>query len=332
MSRETGQKLKMLYLKDYLLRYSDEKHPVTKAQILEMLAGHEITVTRQTLHTDLMALSEEYGLDIVEQGNSLFVAGRDFETEEVRMLVDMVQTSNFITKKKTGELIEKLQGLTSIHEAKSLNRQVYVRNRVKTMNENVYRNLDRISAAIADNRKVRFQYYRYNVNKERDYRHGGKEHLVSPFALIYVDQNYYLLGYDPLGSKERLRHYRIDRMANLAISKAKREGFELFEKEDMSKYTTKVFYMFTGDDTLVTMRFANHLTDPVIDRFGEEVMMHPDGPDRFTVSTEVVVSPQFYAWMSAYGAEAEILAPESVREGMKKHMQDILSVYDKGTP
>lgn len=329
MSHIEGQRLKMLYIKDYLERETDEKHPCTKQDLIDMLAGHGIEVTPKTLGRDVTALAEEYGMDIVTNGYRYFVASRDFDLEEVRMLVDMAQVSNFITKKKTGELIAKLQGLCSVHQAKSLNRDVYIRSRIKNMNESVYRNIDGISAAIAENKKIRFQYYSYNLQKEKEFRHGGRIHYVSPFALIYVDQNYYMLGYDAYATVKRLRHYRVDRMANISITRSFREGHELFEKTDMSTYTTKTFYMFTGDEQRVTLRFANELTDPVIDRFGEDVFLHPDGPKSFTVTTDVVVSPQFFAWLSAYGRKAEIVSPAAVREEFEAHLREILKVYQK---
>jgi predicted DNA-binding transcriptional regulator YafY len=237
----------------------------------------------------------------------------------------MVQSSNFITRTKTRQLIEKITSLASIYEAQTLNRTVYVRNRVKAMNESVYNNVDKISEAINNDGVISFQYFTYNLQKKKELRHNGKIHIVSPFALIWVDQNYYLLGYNH--EYRELRPFRVDRMTRISLQDGPRLGKEDFEKIDIAMFTTKVFHMYTGEVKLIRMRFMKYLADAVIDRFGEEVMLIPDGEDAFTVTTEVAVSPQFYGWLSGFGSSAEILAPQDVREGMAKHTRSILNLY-----
>ena len=328
MARSSGQKLKLLLLRDYFLKNTDEKHPVTVRQMIEYLARFDIKSERKSLYTDLEALGEGgYGMDILSENGRYFLASRDFELQEVKLLVDMVQSSNFITRKKTDALIKKLETLVSSYDAKLLERNVYVRNRVKAMNESVYISVDKISEAIASDARLRFQYFRYNRYKQKVLRHAGRLHEVSPFALIWVDQNYYLLAYDP--QHGTLRHYRVDRMTHISALPGPQEGKELFEKTDMSTYTTKVFNMFTGEERRVTLRFAERLADPVIDRFGEDVVIIPDGDAHFTVTVDVVVSPQFYAWLSPFGPDAEILAPAEVRAGMVEQLRGILSLYEK---
>ncbi len=326
MPRSAGQKLKLLYLKDYLLRYTDDSHSVTVRQMIEELGRRGISAERKSVYDDLDALDgDACGLDLVRDGGSYAVGARDFELQEVKLLVDMVQSSNFITRSKTDQLIRKLEGLVSVYDARRLDRHVYVRGRVKTMNESVYINVDKISDAIADDCLLRFQYFTYNTHKKKELRHGGRARTVSPFALIWVDQNYYLLSYD--AEAGAMRHFRVDRMTAVTALPGPRAGKELFEKTDMSTYTTKVFNMFTGEEKRVTMRFADRLADPVLDRFGVDVPLIPGSDGTFTVTVDVVVSPQFYAWLTPFGTEAEILSPPEVRRGMRRQLEALLSQY-----
>lgn len=326
MARSPNQKLKLLYLRDYLLQHTDEDHSVTLKDMTDMLASHEIQAERKSLYDDLRLLGPDgYGMDIVHEGRNYRVVSRDFELQEVKLLVDMVQSSNFITRQKTDRLIGKLESLCSRFEGQGLQRQVYVRNRIKNMDESVYISVDKISEAIAADRNLSFQYFTYSPGKQRILRHGGKVHLVSPFALIWVDQNYYLLAWYP--ETQELRHYRVDRMTAITLKKGPREGKQAFAATDMATYTSKVFSMFTGDETRVRLRFENRLADPVLDRFGTDVILVPDGDDHFTVTLDLVVSPQFYAWLTPYGTSAEILAPASVRQGYTDHLKNILAQY-----
>ena len=327
MARAYNQKLKLLYLRDFLLKNTDEEHAVTIQDMIDMLAEHEIRAERKSLYDDLKLLGPDgYGMDIIHSGKYYKVVSRDFELQEVKLLVDMVQSSNFITSRKTSSLIAKLETLCSRFQGAGLQRTVYVRNRVKNMDESVYLNVDALSEAIAGDRQVSFQYFSYNTAKERVLRHGGRLHTVSPFALIWVDQNYYLLAW--YAEAGELRHYRVDRMTHIRALRKRREGREAFAATDMATYTTKVFSMFTGETTHVRLRFADRLTDPVLDRFGTDVILVPDGEGHFTVTLEVVVSPQFYAWLTAFGEEAEVLGPPAVREGYRNHLAGVLDRYE----
>ena len=329
MPRSTGQKLKLLYLRDYLQQNTDEQHPVTVRQMIAHLEGRGVAAERKSVYDDLAALGPDgYGLDIVADNGSYALVSRDFELQEVKLLVDMVQSSNFITRRKTGELIKKLEGLVSRHEAAQLSRQVYVRNRVKAMNESVYINVDKISEAIAADRRLRFQYFQYNNRRQKVLRHGGRLHEVSPFALIWVDQNYYMLAYS--AEHQSMRHYRVDRMTRITGADGPRDGKEVFRQTDMSTYTTKVFNMFTGEEKRVRLRCDASLADPFIDRFGEDVTMIPQGDDAFTVTVDAVVSPQFYAWLFPFSSRCEILDPPEVRDGFRRHLETLLSLYADG--
>ena len=329
MARSQKQKLKLLYLMQYLTQHSDEAHPVGIAQMVEMLAAHGILAERKSLYGDLEAL-REFGLDIVQaRGKTVgyYVGTRDFELPELKLLVDSVQSSKFITQRKTLALIRKIESLASVHDAVLLQRQVYVRNRVKSINESVYYNVDEISSAITADKKIRFLYFEYTVKKERRYRHDGAFYEVSPYALMWDDENYYMLAYD--AAAEQIRHYRVDKMTQISMLEGFRDGREAFKKVDMSAYSKKVFGMFAGEAETVRLRFANHLAGAVIDRFGRDVMLIRDDDEHFSVSIEAVVSPQFYAWVFGFGAEAEILSPAHVRDGMAEMAASVLKLYRK---
>ena len=327
MAKGPNQKLKLLYLMRYLLQNSDEAHPVSIAQMIAELEKHGISAERKSIYDDLEAL-RTFGLDLVQikgRTTGYYIGQRDFELPELKLLVDSVQSSKFITQGKTLQLIKKIESLASSFDAQLLQRQVYVRNRVKSMNESVYYNVDEISTAITRDRKIRFQYFEYTVSKERRFRRGGAWYAVSPFALMWDDENYYLLAWDEDAGK--LKHYRVDKMARISALEDRRQGKEAFAGVDMSAYSQKVFGMFAGQAQTVRLRFASHLAGAVIDRFGREVMMIADGEEHFTVSLEVVVSPQFFAWVFGFGTEAEILAPEAVRNEAKAIALNIAELY-----
>ena len=324
MARSANQKLKLLVIRDFLLRKSDEKHPVTIPQIIEELARYDIKAERKSLYDDLETL-RTYGLDIIQSRGNYYVGERSFETPELKLLVDSIQSSKFITQKKTMSLIKKLEGLASEYDAQLLERQVYVRNRVKSMNESVYYNVDSISDAISQDRAIRFKYFEYTVQKERHIRKDGGWYKVSPFALMWDDENYYMVAWD--AEAESLKHFRVDKMLEITALEEKREGKEAFAEVDMAAYAKKTFGMFTGKDRKVKLRFKNRLAGAVLDRFGRDVMLIPDGEDHFTVTLEAAVSPQFYAWVFGFGTDAEIVSPEDVREEAARAARQIAEMY-----
>lgn len=328
MAKSPRQKLKLLYLAQMLLERTDENHPLTVAEMIEALAAYDISAERKSIYDDLNAL-ELFGLDIVQtksKTTGYYIASREFELPELKLLVDSVQSSKFITEKKTLSLIKKIEGLSSVHDAQLLQRQVFVRGRVKSMNESVYYNVDEISGAIAQDKSIQFHYFEYTVDKQRRFRKDGSWYHVSPFALMWDDENYYLLGWDELSGQ--MRHYRVDKMTDISAAEASRSGKEVFAQTDMSAYSKKVFGMFTGQEQSVRLRFANHLVGAVIDRFGKDVMVIPDGEDHFTVSLSIAVSPQFYGWLFGFGPEVEVLSPDNVRQGVRQLALDVAKQYE----
>ena len=328
MARSSYQKLKPLYIMNYLLQNTDEDHPVTVNQIISYLDSQGISAERKSIYSDIEAL-QYFGLDIVQSGSGrscgYYIAHRTFELPELKLLVDSVQSSKFITHKKTAALIKKIETLASIHEAQLLNRQVFVKNRIKTMNESIYYNVDEIHNGISKNKKIRFLYFEYNVQKERQYRRNGAYYVVSPFALTWDDENYYMVAYD--SDAAMIKHYRVDKMEKISILEEDRDGLEAYQALDMAIYARKTFGMFTGKEEHVVLRFENHLVGAVLDRLGRDVFIVPDGPDHFTVRTDVIVSPQFFAWVTGFSTSAQVIGPGHVVEAMKDHICAVAGQY-----
>ena len=314
---------------DYLLKRSDENHPVTVAQLIGELESHGISAERKSIYDDLESL-REYGLDILQTGSGknsgYYVASHEFELPELKLLVDSVQSSKFITYKKTLSLIKKIEGLTSVYDAQLLRRQLYVKNRIKTMNESIYYNVDELHRGIAENRKIRFHYFEYTVRKERRFRRDGAWYVLSPYALSWDDENYYLVGFD--SEAGIIKHFRVDKMADIQVTEEPRDGEEIYAALDMGVYARKTFGMFTGEETSVRLRFEKDLVGAVIDRLGRDVMLVPDGEDHFTVRTNVIVSPQFFAWVLGFGNKAKILEPESVVRKLREHLDQVTALYE----
>ena len=329
MARSSFQKLKILYVMEYLFKYSDEEHIVTVAQLIKELERHGIQAERKSIYADIEAL-REYGLDIVQGGAGrtagYYVASRDFELPELKLLVDSVQSSKFITYKKSLGLIQKIEQLASVYEAQQLRRQVHVTHRVKTDNESIYYNVDEIHRGIAANKKIRFHYFEYTPEKKRRFRKDGEWYVVSPFALPWDDENYYMVSFD--SQADLIKHFRVDKMADISVTEEARDGESIYQELDMGMYARKTFGMFTGRETRVRLRFENALAGAVMDRLGQNVMMVPDGQAHFTLQAEVVISPQFFAWSCGFGGRAKILGPESVVEEMKQHVRTIADLYE----
>ncbi len=331
MAKASAQKQKILYVLEYFQRYTDEEHPASIADLTDYLEERDITVQRKTLYDDIETL-RAFGLDILmtNEGRSYgyYLASRDFELPELKLLVDSVQSSKFITHKKTEALIGKIEKLTSVHRGKLLQRQVFVRNRIKTMNESIYYNVDSIHSGISENRQIRFRYFDFTPDKKRHYRHDGGWYTVSPYALTWDDENYYMVAYDT--STGVIRHYRVDKMTDISTVDRRRDGEAAFRELDLAEYAKTVFGMFAGEPVTVLMRFDNRLAGAVLDRLGRDVMMIPDGDGHFTVSAKVVASTQFFAWIFGFGPLAEIKGPSAVLASMKDQLRKVAALYGDG--
>lgn len=330
MPRSDKQKLKLMYLIKLFEERTDVSHGLSMTDIIEALSEEGITAERKSIYADISALNE-FGYDIVKdnEGKACVykLVERDFEIAELKLLVDAVQSSKFITESKSNKLIKKIEGLASNNEAKSLHRQVYVANRIKTTNESVYYNVDDIQKAISENHKVSFQYFQWNPNKEKELRHNGMRYEISPWALTWDDENYYMVGYD---SKEaKIKHYRVDKMLKIEImADSKREGKALFKDMDMAVYSKKIFGMFGGVEETVVLECKNGISGVIIDRFGTEVDIIKRATDSFTVRVNVQISPQFLGWVFSLGENIKIISPDSVIERMRDEIARIQGIYN----
>ena len=328
MAKGPKQKLKLLYLKDLLLRETDEEHMLTAQQIMEQLQQLGIETERKTLYDDL-SLLEDYGLDIEKvklgRNTGYHVVSRDFEVAELKPLVDSVQASRFITEKKSANLIKKLESLVSRYEASQLQRQVLISGRSKAMNESIFINVDQLHTAIAENVKISFQYFQWDVHKRAVPKYNGRLYTVSPWELIWDDEKYYLLGYDDASSS--MRHYRVDKMLKIHRLQDTRAGQSEFKKINLASYTNTTFGMFGGNSCDVTLRADNALAGVFIDRFGQEIVLMPDDDSHFLLRVSVVPSGQFLGWIFSLGDGVELLGPDSVVADMRAQAEAICSRY-----
>lgn len=323
MAKSEGQKLKLLYILKYLEEYTDEAHPMTTAELISRLAAEGITCERKTIYADIAALMD-FGCDIMQvsnrRGGGYYMASRDFELAELKLLVDAVQSSRFITTKKSRDLIKKLEQIAGKHDAGKLQRQVYVAGRIKTENESIYYNIDNLHRAIQENKQISFTYLEWNLQKKLVPR--GDKRIVSPWALIWKDENYYLAAFD--AKDNIIKHYRVDKMGSVEVLEEKREGMAIFEKIDVAAYSNQTFSMFSGEEETVTMRFPNRLVGVVLDRFGKDADLRKQDEGSFRIRAKVAVSGQFFGWMAGIGSEAEIVAPEQTVVQYKQWLQNII--------
>ncbi len=322
MPKSRNQKGKLLYLLRFFETYTDEEHHGSMEDILSYLRQNDIQAERKSVYSDIETL-REFGYDIILQKRSgYFLASRAFETPELKLLVDAVQASRFITSKKSEELIRKLEGLTSRQEGVKLKRQLYVANRNKAVNENIYYSIDQIYSAISLNKKIRFQYFEWNVEKEMVLRHNGQWYEVSPWRVLWDDENYYMIAYDSGG--DMIKHFRIDKMLRTEVGDQGREGREAFEHFDLAKYSRKTFGMFAGEERTVVLVCHNSLAGVMIDRFGTETSMRRKDEKTFYLRAEVAVSPQFFGWLAGFGTRVKIDRPKEIKKEYNSWLRSIL--------
>ncbi len=328
MPKGTNQKFKLYRLAQIMQEKTDDEHYITMPEIMANLAGYDVTADRKSIYADLRDLSI-LGVEVEGEpiGNRYHyhVVSRLFELPELKLLVDAIQSSKFITEKKSNTLIKKLEKMASKYDAQKLQRQVYVSGRIKTMNESIYYTVDAIHNAISENKKIRFQYYQWNVKKEMELRHNGAWYDISPWGLSWDDENYYLVGYD--SDARQIKHYRVDKMLHIKSSDERREGKEFFKKLDMADYAKKSFGMFGGKEQTVKLLVKNSLAGVIIDRFGKDVMMIPADEEQFTVNVDVHVSRQFLGWIFSLGEDIKIAGPSDVVEQMKMETRRLLEQY-----
>ena len=328
MSKGANQKLKLMYLAKIFAEETDEEHALTLPELTARLNARDVNADRKTLYLDLEEL-RRFGMDIISErrGHSTvyFLGAREFELPELKLLVDSVQAAKFITDRKSRELIRKLEGLVSVHQARQLHRQVLISGRVKTMNESIYYNIDRLHEAINADAQIRFQYYQWNVDKQMELRRNGAWYQVSPWALIWDDENYYLVGYD--AGDDKIKHFRVDKMLRIRSTDERRAGKDSFKAFDSARYAKSLFGMYGGEETSVTLEGDNGMVGVVIDRFGKDVALVPVDEHRFEASVNVAVSPQFFGWIMALGGSVRITGPAPVVKQMQDAVRRLAEQY-----
>lgn len=320
MARSANQKLKLFYLLDILSEETDENHTLSISDISEMLSHYGISAERKALYNDIATLCD-YGYAVEKSGRGYYLAERDFELAELKTLIDIIQSSGFLTAKKCAAITKKLYKHTSRYSAAELDRQVHTTS-ARTPNERIFYTVDAIHRAIRDDKKITFSYFRYNNKKELVEKTPGYVYTVSPFSLLFDNENYYLVGfYEDCGE---VRHYRVDRMQNVCILEEKRSDSSKKNAPDMSRYDSKTFGMFGGNETLVTLSCKSEAAGAIIDRFGEEstFILHGDGT--FDITARVFVSPQFFGWLAGLGTNVKIKAPENTKAEYKEYLKEIL--------
>ena len=325
MPKSDNQKLKIFYILDYLQRNSHEDHPVRAAELIDMLdKQHNILCERKTVYSDISAL-QDYGVDIVSvpgKAGGYYIASRNFELVELKLLIDAVQSSRFLTEKKSRELIEKLCNQCSVHDAKLMRRDVLVSGRVKSMNETIYYNVDRIQEAIAENRQIAFRYFDWGLDGKRKYR--DKSYEASPYGLCQDHENCYLLA---LSDRHGITSYRVDRMSDITLTEDPRVPCPELTGKKLVEHANRLFQMYAGEAVDVKLRFHRSLVNVVIDRFGKGTMLIPDGEEHFVFTVKVAVSPMFLSWVIGFGSKAKILHPQSVVDQCRRMCLEALEQY-----
>lgn len=321
------QKLKLMYLAKILLEQTDEEHTITVPEMISELSKLGISAERKSIYDDLEYL-QLFGLDICSnktRTTNYYIADRYFELPELKLLVDSVQSSKFITHKKSTELISKIEKLTSRENAKKLQRQVFITNRVKTLNEQIYYNVDKIHDAIAANKQITFKYFHYDINKNKIYRKNGDLYTESPVSLSWDDENYYLITYKE--KYDNYTHYRVDKMEMIELTENSRC---LPNKDfDLSAYSKSIFQMFGGEEADVSIEFENELVGVVFDRFGTDVPIIKKDENHFICYVKVAVSPYFLSWIMSFGKQARILSPHYVVDEIHRLAEDVAKIYEK---
>lgn len=324
---EVNSKLRILYLIKIFLEKTDEEHRLSATELNKELYKYGISVNRKTIYSDIELL-REFGIDILQTkgtNGGYYVGQRKFELPELKLLVDAVQASKFITSKKSEELIKKLGSLTSEYNSKKLRRNIFIFNRAKSRNETIYYNVDQIHEAILSNYQISFRYAEWTPQGKMRLKRNGKTYQVSPWMLAWEEENYYLIAYDE--QAKYIKHYRVDKIRDAAILHEKRNGQQYLNEFDLSTFTKKTFSMYGGKDENVSLLCNNHIAGVIIDRFGKENVLIPVGKEKFRINILVSVSTQFFGWITGLGKEVQIEGPEDVVYQYKQYLLDVLKNY-----
>lgn len=323
-----NQKLKMLYILKLFSEETDDEHSLTMPEIIKKLEAYGVNADRKTLYKDFDEL-KKFGIDLIAErdgkGFKYYLGSREFELPELKLLVDSVQSAKFITDRKTNQLIKKLESSVSKYQASQLHRQVITSGRIKTMNESIYYNVDTLNEAISNNKQISFNYYDWNIKKEMELRYGGRVYKASPWALVCNDEKYYLIAHDP--SRNKITHYRVDKMMKICVLKDAREGQDEFRNFNIAKYENSLFGMYGGDETKVTLEAENGMVGVLIDRFGKDIIIVPKDDDHFQTVVNVSVSNHFLGWIISLDGRVQVVGPDSVVKQMQELVEKLQEQY-----
>lgn len=325
-AKTTNQRLKILYVYKILTEQTDEKHTISMPELIAKLEEYGISAARKALYEDIDAL-RAFGLDIVSgrgSNSGYAVVGREFELPELKLLADAVCSARFLTEHKAQRLVEKLGKLASVHEASQLRRQVYIAGRTKEKNERIYITVDAIQRAISERKQISFRYFRYDLRKHKVYRESTR--TCTPIALLWSEERYYLVA-NYLKYPDKLTNFRVDRMERTEV--LDEPAILPEEPFDPEEYQNATFSMFSGKTSIVKLRLHNDLVNPVIDRFGKDIVIHPDGEAHFIVSIPVKAEqPQpFFGWLFQFGTQAEILEPDELRAEYHRTLTEVGAMH-----
>ena len=325
MSRGSNQKFKFTYLMEIMLEKTDDDHALTMSQIMDELDRYDVTAERKSIYADFADMTERFGIEIIKEqrGRETYyhVGSREYELAEVKLLVDAIQSSKFITQTKSRELITKLKKFVSEYQGKTLQRQVFIDDRVKTMNESVFYNVDEVYNAINTNKKIRFKYYKWDINKKLVPKKNGEWFVLSPWGLTWMDENYYMIAYDDWDGN--VKSYRIDKMMRITITDEERTGNDAFKAYDMAKLSKSTFGMYGGPKKRVTIQFENSMCGVFLDRFGkDDISFRPINDSWSEFSVEVNVSQHFFGWLFGLGTKVKLVGPEEVVDQLKEYVAE----------
>ncbi len=330
MPKSSNQKFKFTYLMKIMLEKTDDEHALTLSQIIGELEKYGVTAERKSIYSDFHEMTDRFGIEVIKEqiGRETYyhVGAREFELAEVKLLIDAIQCAKFITERKSRELIKKVKGFVSEHQASQLQRQVFVNGRIKTMNESIYYSVDEIYNAIEHNKKIRFKYFSWQPDKSQYILNNGNFFTVSPWALTWCDEYYYMVAFDDYS--RQCKHYRVDKMLKPQVIDEMREGAEQFRNLDMAAYSKATFGMYGGEKKRVKIHLHNKMAGVFIDRFGKDITLRPIDEKHCELNVEVFISPQFYGWIFGLGKDVKIVGPDEVVTQMKEHLQTLTEIME----
>ena len=330
MPKSSNQKFKFTYLMKIMLEKTDDEHALTLSQIIAELEKYGVTAERKSIYSDFHDMTDRFGIEVIKEqiGRETYyhVGAREFELAEVKLLIDAIQCAKFITERKSRELIKKVKGFVSEHQASQLQRQVFVNGRIKTMNESIYYSVDEIYNAIEHNKKIRFKYFSWQPDKSQYILNNGNFFTVSPWALTWCDEYYYMVAFDDYS--RQCKHYRVDKMLKPQVIDEMREGAEQFRNLDMAAYSKATFGMYGGEKKRVKIHLHNKMAGVFIDRFGKDITLRPIDEKHCELNVDVFISPQFYGWIFGLGKDVKIVGPDEVVTQMKEHLQALTEIME----